>query len=206
LPGELFHYDHNIWHQVITPCWLSHTWQYASEQNIQITTHLPSLPYQCPNNQFLMLEFWRHGYKGEQLVHLNQCRLWLQVTTLTDITNGNGTAILAPILTGTNDSVRPNRVKWPVQGKPPPSSWTLWQEAVTRCIPTKRAMELTYTLDPWTDNLSDWKWHYDPQLTWLAECTSTGWRIWIPTRSSQHNRAKYQPTDLYYPKIPEDFQ
>ena len=93
LPGKLFHYDFKEWSHV-TPCWLSQTWQFASKHQLKITTNIPPLALQCKNDQFLMLKFWQHGYKGNQLEVLNKCQLWLQATTLADITDGQGRDLL----------------------------------------------------------------------------------------------------------------
>jgi len=88
LPGELFHYDFKEWSHV-TQCWLSQTWQYASKHQIKITTNIPLLDPQCNNDQFLMLKFWHHGYKGSQREALNKCQLcWLQVTTFSQMDKG----------------------------------------------------------------------------------------------------------------------
>jgi len=87
LPGEIFHYNFKDWSH-ITSCWLCQTWHYVSEQHLMITTNIPTLALQCINNQFLMLKFSQHGYKGTQLALLNKCQLWLKVTTLADITDG----------------------------------------------------------------------------------------------------------------------
>jgi len=106
LPGEIFHYDFKEWSQA-TPCWLSQTWQYMSEQKITITTNIPSLSPQCINDQFLMLKFRQHGYKGIQLAMLNKCRLWLKVTTLADITDGQGKELLTPMLMKSNEIALP---------------------------------------------------------------------------------------------------
>jgi len=106
LPGENFHYNFKEWSHA-TPCWLTQTWQYASEQHIKITTNIPMLVLQCINDQFLMLTFWQHGYKGTQLESLNKCWLWLQVITLADITDGQGMELLTPMLMGSKEMALP---------------------------------------------------------------------------------------------------
>jgi len=160
LPGKLFYYDFKEWSHVMQ-CWLSQTWQYASKHQIKITTNIPSLAHQCNNNQFLMLKFWQHSYKGSQLEALNKCWLWLQVTTLADITDGQGRELLIPMLTGSNEIALPTRWQWLQQGQPPQKGWILWQEAITKCIPTC-SNKLTYPLGPWTDSISDWQWQWNP--------------------------------------------
>ncbi len=195
LPGKLFHYDFKEWSHVM-PCWLSQTWQFASKQQLKITTNIPSLAPQCKNDQFLMLKFWQHGYKGNQLEVLNKCRLWLQATTLADITDGQGREMLLPMLTGTNKIALPTRWQWPQQGRPSHKGWILWQEAITKCIPTY-SNKLTYPLGMWTDSISDWHWQWNPLENRLAESMEKGWRIWLPQQNNRGNRLRCQPTELY---------
>jgi len=171
LPGKLFHYNFKEWSHVM-PCWLSQTWQYASKQQIKITTYIPSLAPQCNNDQFLMLKFWQHGYKGNQLEALNKCQLWLQVTTLADITDGQGTELLIPMLTGSNEIALPTWWQWPQQGWLSQKGWILWQEAIIKCMPTC-SNKLTYPLGMWMDSISDWKWQWNPLENWLAEWQNT---------------------------------
>jgi len=69
-----------------------------------------------------MLNFWNAGYRGEKLTQLNKCRLlWLQVTMVADITNGQGQHILRAFLDGIRTIVPPKWWRWPKQGQPPPS-------------------------------------------------------------------------------------
>jgi len=144
------------------PCWLSQTWQYVSEQNIKITTNIPMLAPQCINDQFLMLMFWQHGYKGTQLALLNKCQLWLKVITLADITNGQGRELLTLMLMGSNEIVLPTCWQWLQQRRPSQKGWSLWCKAITTCILTCSNTKLTYPLGMWTDSLADWKWQWNP--------------------------------------------
>jgi len=110
LTGEIFHYNFKDWSHVMP-------WQYASEQHLMITTNIPLLALQCINDQFLMLTFWQHGYKGTQLAILNKCQLWLKVTrTLADITDGQGKDLLTLMLMGSNEIMVPTHWQWPHQG------------------------------------------------------------------------------------------
>jgi len=161
LPGEIFHYKFQDW-GYSTPCWLSQTWQYASKHEIRITTNIPELELQCINDQFLMLMFWQHSYKGTQLALLNKCRLWLKVTTLADITNGQGRELLTPMLMGVCEIEVHNRWHWPQQGRPTQTGWMVWQEAINKCIPKCSNKKLTYPMGMWVDSLEDWKWQWKP--------------------------------------------
>jgi len=116
LLGEIFQYSYPEWGQTITLCWLSHTWQYLSELGIQLENHKITLQEACNKDIFLMLNFWNAGYWGEALTQLNKCCLWLQVTTVADITNGQGQHILNTYLEGIHTIIWPKWWHWPKQG------------------------------------------------------------------------------------------
>jgi len=120
----------------ITPCWLSHTWQYLLELGIQLDTYKMAFQEACTKDSFLMLNFWNASYWGETLTQLNKCCLWLQVTTVVDITNGQGQYILETSLEGIHMIIQPKQWCWPKQGQPPSSWWELWHQAVTKTTPS----------------------------------------------------------------------
>jgi len=72
----------------------------------------------------------------------------------------------------------------------------LWQEAITKCIPTC-SNKLTYPLGMWMDSILDWHWQWNPLENCLAESTENGWRIWLPQQRNRGNRLRCQPTNLY---------
>jgi len=103
IPGEIFKdHDPHIWNSITTPSWLSQTWSYAHEQDIDIHTGIPPLQSQCENDVFLMVALVKVGYRGEKLRLLNGCRLWLKMVMLSYMTNGDGTELDQDILQGNN--------------------------------------------------------------------------------------------------------
>jgi len=56
-----------------------------------------------------MLNFWNIGYWGEALLWLNKCHIWLQVSMVVDITDGQGQHILNTSLEGICTIAQP---KW----------------------------------------------------------------------------------------------
>jgi len=161
---------------------------------------LPQLFFQhwkpSENCSLFVLASISTGYKGTQLALLNKCRLWLKVTTLADITDGQGRELLTLMLLGVPKIEVPKRWHWPQQGRPTQTGWMLWQEALNKCIP-KCSNTLTYPMGMWVDSLKDWKWQWNPLENRLAESTEQGWRIWLPQRQSRCNRLKCHPTNLY---------
>ena len=61
-----------------------------AEFNITMIEDTTPLTLRRVGDKFLIDSFHRHGFKGKQLVRLNLCRLFLQVTTLADIATADG--------------------------------------------------------------------------------------------------------------------
>jgi len=126
--GEILALSFADWSPLSMSTWLTHTWQYASENGWTITTGIPSLHLKCENDRFLMDIFWKHGYCGSQLAALNHCRLWLQIVTLADIVDGHGTHMLLTILARVKQHSSPSPYRWPKQGPPNSMQWSLWKK------------------------------------------------------------------------------
>jgi len=171
LLGENFQYSYPEWGQTITPCGLSHILQYLMELGIQLNTHKMVLQEACNKDSFLILNFWNAGYQGETLTQLNKCHLWLQVTMVMDITDGQGQHILKTSLEGICTIIWPKWWHWPKQGQPHGSWLELWHQALTRTIPSIDQYRLTYLLGLWTDLITLWEWCWNPEEEWLAEQT-----------------------------------
>ncbi len=63
-------------------------------------------------------------YKDMEI--LNRCRLFLQVITLSDITNAAGDRLIIEAKTGLLLSSRPSSLLWPNQGPPSQADWKVW--------------------------------------------------------------------------------
>jgi len=113
LPGEKITKPYHEWSVLCMRTWLTHTWQYASDNGWCVVTGLPTLVLKCQNDQFLMEAFWKQGYQGKQLGLLNHCRIWLQIYSVVDITDGQGTHLLPSILRGESLHSTPLSNQWP---------------------------------------------------------------------------------------------
>jgi len=83
------------------PMWLTHMWQYISENGFELVTDLPPLPPLCNKVNFLWkCSISKVAYQGIELAKLNQCWMWLQVITLAEFTDGTGASPLSTMLAG----------------------------------------------------------------------------------------------------------
>jgi hypothetical protein len=73
--------------------WIKSTWQFVQEYGIEIQDDIEEFWPLRDFDQLLIPTFYRLGYRGSDLVRLNQCRLFLQVTWLSEIVTGDGKSI-----------------------------------------------------------------------------------------------------------------
>jgi hypothetical protein len=165
LPGSLLQLDYSVLNDLATNCWLKTVWNFAWTHEIDITDTGPRLTSYRRNDQFLMEEFTRHGKKGHELKKLNECRMFLEVTNLSEITSVDGKFIKDTAWKGIQDKNRCNQFQWP---RIPPAlsaqHWQIWRRTITACFlnPMKVAeRELLMPLGEWDKDVSStWKWFY----------------------------------------------
>jgi hypothetical protein len=63
---------------------------------------------------------------------LNQCRLYLQVTLLSEITLANGHNILPSYIQGNKHANQRSLLTWPRQDRPPLKAWQEWTKRLTQ--------------------------------------------------------------------------
>jgi hypothetical protein len=103
------------------PLWITNTWAFLSsiDGSVLFTTDR-TLKTQCVNDHFLMEQFLTiNGIGAKELQRLNQCRLYLQVTLLSEISSANGKTILENYFQGNKHPNRRSTLTWPRQDRPP---------------------------------------------------------------------------------------
>lgn len=137
--GQLFDLPYNTLSRIATDTWLTHTWKFISQYNLQLSLQVPDIPLQREFDSLLIPMFMAKGFQNEELQQLNRCRIFLKVTTLSDITCGFGEMITQEAWNGRCNDFRSTEHEWPKQGILPPSYWTLWQKALLTlcCRPRK---------------------------------------------------------------------
>ena len=168
LPGYLFSQDYSILETLTTDCWLKTVWQFAwhNEMSIKDTVVKPKL-YR-DNDSFIMEEVIRHGFRAADLKKINECRMFLQVANLSEITTVDGKNITLNAWKGIKDINKLNDYQWP---RSPPSlspiHWRLWRKALTVSFidPMKlRSRDLVIPLHDWLiDATTHWRWFYSTQ-------------------------------------------
>ena len=69
-------------------------------------------------------------FTPKTLKRLNACRIFLQILTLADITDGSGSHILKCSLQGTRHIDRRSSFRWPQQVCPSPAASNIWRKSL----------------------------------------------------------------------------
>jgi hypothetical protein len=121
------------------------------------------------NDQPIMNTHAIQPFTKSQLEAINACRLFLQVTTIAEISNDIGTHILLSAVKGTcNDQGSPllhkystSKLHWPYQTRPPQKSWNLWKKFLKQLTTNTPTMRLLQPLGAWLPNCHEQRqWTY----------------------------------------------
>ena len=69
---------------------------------------------------------------SDDLSKINHCRKYLQVWTISDITDGSGLQVTRKAFTGQRDLSRISLDKWETVRKPAESAWAKWRRCITK--------------------------------------------------------------------------
>jgi hypothetical protein len=116
----------------------------------------PRLHKRRTNDSHLMIKSVFSKFKKSELECINACRIYLQVTTLAEITNDTGTHILPEAFYGASDKTNQPKLwhwsqsilKWPYQQKPPKLAWRLWKQYLC-CFTKENSTKLQTPLGAW---------------------------------------------------------
>ena len=114
-----------------------------------------------------MQRFSDFGYSKRQLLRLNRCRLFLQVITLAEISDGSGDKICNMAYNGHRNFTRKSPFLWTVQPRPDANHWKLWRQALRKCFSSHGRL-LRVPLGGWIDrDETHWKWFLEVNSKYL---------------------------------------
>ena len=168
---EVFHLDFQKYGGLITNTTLKHTWEFLHRFNLKLDTK-HAVPKLLRESDEAIMEaiIARTSYCKKELQEINMCRLYLQVVTLADITEGNGNHITTYAAEGERDLSRISKWKWPNIPYPPSSAWAKWRGAINATFLSGNTRSLTRPLRKWINvPHQNWIWFLDENYEVLYE-------------------------------------
>ena len=181
---NIFTMDYERLNKLVPPSLIKNVWYFCSKHDIIINeTTTTDLILRRENDRFIMesIALGHHHFTNNELAHINRCRLYLQVTTLSDIVNGNGMLIRQGALKGTLKKLNKPYYSWPRQTRPGITSWRLWRKAIKTCFMRNINLHLQQRmrLGRWTDGRqNDWEWFFLRRTQKLFQRTPTRWKVY----------------------------
>ena len=112
---SLFDLDYTTYGHLLPRTWIRSLWEFVDEYKIHLPEYNFTLKKKRDGDIFLMEAFHRAGFSKRQLQALNRCRFFLQVETLSDITDGTGNQISKQAYDGKRTTYTSKIHDWPVQ-------------------------------------------------------------------------------------------
>ncbi len=186
--------------------WLSHLRQSMQTNQVQICYNAWTIQPMRANDRFIMEDLLDQDLPRFKLERLNACRMYLQVTTLAEITDHTGFELLPQALTNQRQatptgltSISYSKLKWPRINCPSAACWRLWT-ATIRTIYTgsARGTRLNQPLGPWYEahhaTVRYWNWRmHDPTHLVFSAAPMATTRVALPTMT-RRTTMKFSPT------------
>ena len=175
--------------------WIKHTWMQLAETRLSIKGEdgLTSPPRRT-GDIYLMDAFIAQGYSDNDILALNDCRLYLQATTLSDLCSADGLSITHEAWNGICKVSR-QEYEWINTHKPGNNTWNLWRTTIKSLFLDPNSLydrKLIVPLGDWLQPTDlSWTWWIDPALDIIYERTGpSSWSTW-QRQTSQGLIARY---------------
>ena len=167
------------------------TYRFCRKNDIVFSEPGTSLLPQCQNDNTLMDEFFRAGFSRQELTTLNCCRLFCRVTSISDVTEGDGLQLSLRWFRYGEQNHR-NDISWPQQGLPSRRDWSLWSIALKTSLCRDRSLFLKKPLGAWIlpqDKLINWEWFISDGL--LYQQREGQWLLYPVRQPTRTRHVRY---------------
>ena len=133
--------------------WFTNLRTFLATHNLTMEVANPGiLPSQRQHDRFIMDVVIESGkFANHEICKINYCRLYFNVTLISDITNANGLALRSDIYNGKFPKERLSTTHQIYQEKPTNTlTWTLWRKACNLLIHHRHIKKLLQSLRDWT--------------------------------------------------------
>ena len=155
--------DFEKYHGLVTDSTLKHTWKFLNDFGLVLETNHQTPQLLHEHDVSIMRAIMdKTSYSMDKLKLINYCRIYLQVLTLTGITEGNGLQITTNAAEGIRDYSRISTWKWPNIPYPPARAWAQWRGAIKTTFLVQDSRYLQQPLGKWINEPhQDWRWFLD---------------------------------------------
>ena len=197
LPGYLTDAPYHFMADSATDCWLKTLWESCTILGLELEDPFAQLQLSREDDQFLMAAFISCGlFKAADLKILNECRTFLHVVTLADISTACGNRILQSAYNGERLHQGAHKYSWPRQPDALPGThWQTWQQALDQCFiyVNSPLRTLTTPLTSWTvDPATNWVWWYHDATNRLFRKDNNFFTTF--TSATRHRGSSYKAT------------
>jgi len=149
--------------------WISHIHQTMHEFQIKIQYEAWTIPPLRQNDMFIMEVIEESGLSISQMEQINACRMYLNVTTMVEITDHTGLSLLPQaLLQHPNHSpqglhnISTSTLTWPCIHCPTKTSWKVWTTTICNLFTgAPSTLRLTNPLGAWTPDYQRYRrWHW----------------------------------------------
>ncbi len=144
---------------------------------------------------------------------INNVRLYLRVTYLSEITDASGITILPHALQDSPCSSR-STLQWPHQPPPKPTAWQHWRSAISQLYLRTDSQQLVQPLKEWAGSMFNldwqWDWRIQPETMELYQRNGSAWstrqpvlhkRTYVAYKLQEQRRTTFNP-ELLPPATP----
>jgi len=124
LNGQLFQLPPAIWPSCLMETW-SQCWNQCHQLQIMVTTDIQEFTIPHHSDKELMQIFLQDGTSSQELVLLNCCRMYLQVSFISNIYNSEGNQVEQSYWKGKQINTN-TKYQWTQISLPLAADWHLW--------------------------------------------------------------------------------
>ena len=155
--------DYKKYGILISDSIIKHAWEFLNGSNlIMETSH--ALPKRLRENDESIMDsiLEKTLYSPLELEEKNSCRMYLNVITTADITEGDGRQVTLEAIEGRRDEFRVSKYHWPNIPRPPETAWKKWRGALDLTILRPDSRFLQKPLKNWICTPHQkWQWFLD---------------------------------------------
>jgi hypothetical protein len=145
--------------QAITKTWISSVMTFMEDNGINPHHNIRMAVY-SQKDSFLMENFTQQGALSPELISMIQCRNFLRVSRMSELTSEYGSRILLRMYNGdVPESDATNQ--WPIQPRPPKWAWMIWKKYLSFMVTSQTTLILRQPLGKCKAESprTPWKYH-----------------------------------------------